>query len=70
MTAGFGPSGRLPPERDPSARGRLDGDAMIKRDREVARLRRQGVPLRVIAARLGMSLGSIQKSVRRNASRS
>jgi DNA-binding NarL/FixJ family response regulator len=65
-----GPSGKLPPERDPGARPRLDGDAMKVRDREVARLRRQGVSYRMIAARLNMSLGSVQQSVRRNASRS
>jgi transposase-like protein len=34
-------------------------------DARVAELRRAGVPFRVIAARLDMSLGSVQKSVRR-----
>ena len=53
------------PERDPTDRTRLDGEAMRERDDRVAALRRQGVPFRVIAARLGMSLGSVQKSVRR-----
>jgi hypothetical protein len=51
--------------RDPNMRCRLDGQAMMDRDEQVARLREQGVPFRVIAARLGCSLGSVQKAVRR-----
>ena len=60
-----GPSGRLPPERDPGARSRLDGQAMRERDEQVAKLYRAGVPFRAIAARLDMSLGSVQKAVQR-----
>ena len=52
-------------ERDPNMRRRLDGQEMLDRDEQVARLREQGVPFRVIAARLGCSLGSVQKAVRR-----
>jgi hypothetical protein len=59
-------SDRPAPEFDPSIRRRLDTQDMRERDAEVARLRRQRVPFRVIAARLGMSLGSVQKSVRRH----
>jgi DNA-binding CsgD family transcriptional regulator len=51
--------------RDPNTRRRLDGQAMMDRDEQVARLREQGVPFRAIAARLGCSLGSVQKAVRR-----
>ena len=46
-------------------RRRLDGQEMLDRDEQVARPREQGVPFRVIAARLGCSLGSVQKAVRR-----
>ncbi len=46
-------------------RRRLDGQAMLHRDAEVARLREQSVSFRVIAARLGCSLGSVQKALRR-----
>lgn len=58
-------SDREAPEFEPGARRRLDGDEMLARDREVARLRRQNVPFRVIAARLNMSLGSVRLSVKR-----
>ena len=34
-------------------------------DAEVARMRASGVPFRAIAAAIGMSLGGVQKSVRR-----
>ena len=34
-------------------------------DAEVARMRASGVPFRAIAAAMGMSLGGVQKSVRR-----
>lgn len=57
------------PERDPTMRRRLDGDQMMARDREVARLRRQGVSLRGIAERLGMSLGSVRLAVKRTSRR-
>ena len=50
---------------DPCMRRRLDGQEMLDRDEQVARLREQGVPFRVIAARLGCSLGSVQKAERR-----
>jgi len=53
------------PERDPGASRRLDGDAMLERDAEVARLLRRGWTYRAVAAQLGMSLGSVQKSVKR-----
>lgn len=52
-------------ERDPNGRRRLVGQEMLDRDEEVARLREQQVPFRVIASRLGCSLGSVQKTVRR-----
>ena len=52
-------------QRDPNMRRRLDGQEMLDRDEQVATLREQGVPFRVIAARLGCSLGSVQKAVRR-----
>jgi lambda repressor-like predicted transcriptional regulator len=52
-------------ESDPNTRHRLDGQEMLERDERVARLREQGVPFRVIAVRLGCSLGSVQKAVRR-----
>ena len=50
---------------DPNDRRRIDAEAQRDRDAEVAKLRRQGVPFRVIAARLGVSLGCVQKAVRR-----
>ena len=53
------------PEFDPGARRRLDGDAMLERDAAVARLLRAGLTYRAVAARLKMSLGSVQKSVKR-----
>jgi S1-C subfamily serine protease len=46
-------------------RRRLDGDQMRQRDAAVARLLAAHVPYRVIAARLDMSLGSVQKAVAR-----
>jgi DNA-binding CsgD family transcriptional regulator len=52
-------------ERPPGSRRRLDGDAMIERDAEVARLRRQNVPFRVIAKRLKMSLSQVQAALTR-----
>jgi len=52
-------------EKDPNDRRRVDPQAMRNRDAEVARLRRQGVPFRVIGERLDMSLGAVQKAVRR-----
>ena len=57
--------GAMELERDPNMRRRLDGQQMLDRDELVATLREQGVPFRVIAARLGCSLGSVQKAVRR-----
>ena len=53
-------------ERDPLDRRRVDGQAQRNRDAEVARMRRAGVPFRTIAERLDMSLGAVQKSVRRS----
>ena len=52
-------------ERDPNDRRRVDAETQRSRDAEVARLRRQGVPFRTIAGRLDMSLGAVQKSLRR-----
>jgi hypothetical protein len=52
-------------ERDPNGRRRLDGHAMLERDEQVAKMREQGVPFRVIASRLGCSLGSVQKALGR-----
>jgi IS30 family transposase len=43
----------------------VDRDTMLKRDAEVARLREADVPFREIGRRLGMSLGSVQKALRR-----
>ena len=57
--------GAMELERDPNMRRRLDGQEKLDRDEQVARPREQGVPFRVIAARLGCSLGSVQKAVRR-----
>jgi DNA-binding NarL/FixJ family response regulator len=53
------------PEFDPGVRRRLDGDAMLERDAAVARLLRRGLTYRAVAAQLNMSLGSVQKSVKR-----
>jgi DNA-binding CsgD family transcriptional regulator len=53
------------PERDPGSRRRLDGDQMRQRDAAVARLLAAHVPYRKIAARLDMSLGSVQQAVAR-----
>jgi DNA-binding CsgD family transcriptional regulator len=53
--------------KDPTARRRLSAEAMLRRDIEVVRLRQQGVTFRAIAARLGMSVGSVQKAVLRAA---
>jgi hypothetical protein len=46
-------------------RRRVDGDTQLKRDAQVAALREQHVPFRAIASRLEMSLGSVQKALRR-----
>jgi DNA-binding CsgD family transcriptional regulator len=51
--------------KDPNDRRRVDGDTQLKRDAEVARLRDAHVPFREIGRRLGMSLGSVQKALRR-----
>jgi hypothetical protein len=55
--------------KDPNDRRRLDGDTALKRDAQVAALREQHVPFREIGRRLGMSLGSVQKSLRRHVQR-
>lgn len=52
-------------ETDPNVRRRLDGQEMLGRDQEVARLRELNVPFREIAKRLGCSVGSAQKAVER-----
>lgn len=52
--------------KDPSDRRRADGDTQLRRDAEIAALREASVPFRVIAARLGISLGSVQKALRRH----
>jgi DNA-directed RNA polymerase specialized sigma24 family protein len=56
---------RPAPERDPEDRPRLPSEAMMRRDAQVAQLRRRGLSYRAIARVLGCSLGSVQKSVRR-----
>lgn len=53
------------PERDPGSRRRLDGDQMRDRDAAVAKMLAQHVPYRTICARLDMSYGSLQQTVRR-----
>jgi hypothetical protein len=45
---------------------KADDETRRRRDAEVARLRSQRVPFRVIAERLGMSLGAVQKAVQRS----
>ncbi len=50
---------------DPNDRRRVDAEAQRNRDAEVARMRRQGTPFRTIAERLNVSLGCVQKSLRR-----
>jgi hypothetical protein len=52
------------PERDPGRR-RLDGEAMRRRDEQIAKLIKAHTPWRVIASRLQISLGSVQKAVAR-----
>jgi DNA-binding NarL/FixJ family response regulator len=49
----------------PNDRRRVDAETQRRRDTEVARMRRAGVPFRTIASRLDMSLGAVQKSLRR-----
>jgi hypothetical protein len=49
--------------KDPNDRRRVDAETQLRRDAEVARLRRANVPFRVIAERLGMSLGAVQKAL-------
>ena len=46
-------------------RRRVDGQTQRNRDAEVARMRRAGVSYRAIASGLDMSLGAVQKSLRR-----
>jgi DNA-binding CsgD family transcriptional regulator len=48
---------------------RLTGEALMRRDDQVAALRGQGLSFRQVARRLGCSLGSVQQSVRRVAQR-
>lgn len=50
---------------DPNDRRRVDAETQRRRDAEVARLRRSGATFRAIAERLGMSLGGVQKALRR-----
>jgi cyanate lyase len=50
---------------DPTVRRWADRDTMLKRDAEVARSRALDVAFREIGRRLGMSLGSVQKALRR-----
>ncbi len=52
-------------EQAPNIRQRLNGQEMPERDAEVARLRQLGESFRVIAKRLGCSVGSVQKAVGR-----
>ena len=53
-------------ERDPTDRRRVDRQAQRNQDAEVARMRGDRVPFRTIAERLDMSLGAVQKSLRRS----
>ena len=46
---------------DPTARRRLDREAMNERDAEVWRLERQGWSVRSIARELGMPASSVQR---------
>src|SRR6478736_4189450 len=50
----------------PNDRRRVDAETQRKRDAEVAGMRRAGVPFRTIAERLNMSLGAVQKALRRS----
>lgn len=56
---------RRGPVAEPTARRRLDGEEMLRRDEQIARLRARGVKFRVIAARFNMSIGSVQQSLKR-----
>jgi hypothetical protein len=47
-------------------RRRVDAQTQRNRDAEVTRMRQAGVPFRTIASRLDMSLGAVQKSLRRS----
>jgi len=60
---------RLVPEREPEARRRLGTQEQWERDQRVAKLLEFGVSYRDVAARLGCSLGAVQRSVQRNAKR-
>ena len=55
----------MDPTNDPNHRRRVEPETQRARDAEVARMRRAGVPFRTIASRLDMSLGAVQKSLRR-----
>lgn len=52
-------------ERDAGTRRRLDAERMAARDAQIATLLAAHVPYRRIAARLDMSLDSVQQAVRR-----
>lgn len=49
--------------KDPNDRRRVDAETQRNRDAEIARLRRANVPFRVIADRLNMSVGAVQKAL-------
>jgi IS30 family transposase len=51
---------------NPNTRRRVDKQLQRDRDTEVARLRRDGVPFRAIATRLGMTLGAVQRAAQRS----
>ncbi len=51
--------------KNPNDRRRVDAETQRNRDAEVLRLREARVPFRVIARRLDMSLGSVQKALAR-----
>ena len=58
---------RPAPERDDTMRGRLPTQEQRERDAKVARMLAFGWTYRATAARLGVSLGAVQRSVQRNA---
>ena len=50
---------------NPNSRRRVDAEAQRRRDIDVVRMRRDGMPFRTIARCLDLSLGAVQNSVHR-----